>query len=74
MEIRIYSESQIFIIFWLIWVLRSLAWDTGGWVTPIWAIFKQYLAEIGVARLPVFQATDLETQIGQKILKIWDSE
>ena len=43
-------------------------------MTPIRAIFKQYLAEIGVAQLPVNQATDLETQIGQKILKIWDSE
>ena len=72
--LRIYSESQIFRIFWPFWVSRSLARDTGDRVTPIWAIFKQYLAEIGVARLLVYQARDIETQIGQKILKIYDSE
>ena len=72
--LRIYSESQIFRIFWPIWVSRSLARDTGDRVTPIWAIFKQYLAEIGVAGSLISRARDLETQIGQKIMKILDSE
>ena len=33
--LRIYSESQIFIIFWRFWVSRSLAWDTDNRATPI---------------------------------------
>ena len=48
--LRIYSESQIFRIFWPIRVSRSLARDMGDQVTPIWAIFQQYLVEIGVTR------------------------
>ena len=37
-------------------------------------ILEQYLAEIGVTRLLMSRARDIETQIGQKILKIYDSE
>ena len=72
--LRIYSESQIFRIFWPIWVSRSLAQDMGNRVTPIWAIFKQFFAQIGFTRLPISRARDLETQIGRKILKILDSD
>ena len=46
----------------------------GDRVTPIYAIFKQFFAQIGVTRLPIFLARDLDTQIGQKILKILDSD
>ena len=46
----------------------------GDRVTPIRAIFKQFFAEIGVTGSHISQARDLETRIGQKILKIWDSE
>ena len=51
-------------------VFRALARDMGNQVTPIWAIFKQFFAQIGVALLPISRARDLETQIGRKILNI----
>ena len=42
--------------------------------TTISAKYCLKIAQIEATGLPVFWARDIETQIGQKILKIWDSE
>ena len=68
--LRICSEYQIFRIFWLFWVSMSLARDMSNGATPISAKYCLKIAKIGVTWSPVSRARDLETQIGQKILKI----
>ena len=52
----------------------SLGRDMSNQATPISPKYCLKIAQIGVTRSPVSRARDLETQISQKILKIWDSE
>ena len=46
----------------------------GDRVTPISDKYRLKIAQIGVTRLPISRARDLENQIGRKILKILDSD
>ena len=52
----------------------SVARDMSKQANPISVKFFLIIAQIGVTQPPVSQARDLKTQIGQKIMKIWDSE
>ena len=52
----------------------SLGRDMSNQTTPILAKYCLKIAQIGVTGSPVSRARDLETQNGQKIMKIWDSK
>ena len=52
----------------------SLGRDMSNQATPILAKYCLKIAQIGVTRWPVSQASDLENQNRKNIMKIWDSE
>ena len=72
--LRISSKYQIFRIFQQIWVSKPLAWDMSNQVTLFLLKFCYIWVKIGVTWLLVSRARDLETQICQKIMKIWYSK